>query len=315
MTDFSYHKEELVAGFRIYYNHTIYPELVRQEKKRKRLLRLFFFSSGVIILLFALALSFNIFAFTIFLTIPLGAYLAFLVFRFTEFRLSFKPHIVNLILDYLDDLPFIRELSFHVNDCIEKTKFLESGIFATDAPSYQGEDLITGQIRDLSFLFCELQVKEFSKVRSRLNDVFRGVFMMTKPREPINGSILILPRNLRQFLTATIKQANKSRMRELHKVHLPAFEESFMTYATADAPVKDLLSAEMQQNLLHFKQQRNKEIFLSLSRGTFYFALSEPDDLLEPALFSSNLRFDLIKGFFDDIFLLIDFIDDFDKHQ
>lgn len=308
-------KSALVARFRIYYNHTIHPELLRLEKKRNRLIRLLLFSLVLLVGLFLIAHHIHVLAFTLFLTLPAGVYIAWLLWLFHKFRLDFKPRIVNLILDFIDDQAYIDKLTYEPANHITRDAFLGSHLFATDAPYFKGEDLISGLIRALPFSFSELSVKEYSRVRSRLDPVFRGVFLKVDSNIPFPGMVLILPRHLRPFLTATLRAANKKKAREVDNLHHQEFEKIFITFATPNAPLRNLLSPEMQQALLQHHKQTGRDVYISFVSGSIYFALAEPRDLLEPALFASNLHFEAIYTFFSDIQLLLDFIDDYDKHR
>ncbi|MGB1216626.1 MAG: hypothetical protein ACPG5P_02050, partial [Saprospiraceae bacterium] len=71
--------------FRIYYNHTIQPELVRLEKQRKRLLWLLLISVIVLTGIILLELYVNVFLITLLMMIPLSLYVMFLIYRFRQF--------------------------------------------------------------------------------------------------------------------------------------------------------------------------------------------------------------------------------------
>jgi len=91
--------------FRLFYNHTIHPELLRQEKKRKRLLRLIFLSSILLVGLVFLEFYLKTFVLSLFLLLPIGLYISYLLYRVRKFIADFKPQVVNLILDFFDDGP------------------------------------------------------------------------------------------------------------------------------------------------------------------------------------------------------------------
>ena len=92
-----------------------------------------------------------------------------------------------------------------------------------------------------------------------------------------------------------------------------AFRDAFMTYATKSTHVIGLLSETMQNALVQYRQQSGKEIFISFIDREIYAAVTEEKDLLEPHIFRSNLSFELVKEFFEDINLLLQIAEDFDK--
>ena len=89
--------------FRIYYNHTIHPELMRMELKRKRLLRLLLLSVVLLSVLIIVELYINVLVITLLGGIPIFLYVSWLFYQVQKFRQTFKPNVVKLLLDFLDD--------------------------------------------------------------------------------------------------------------------------------------------------------------------------------------------------------------------
>ncbi|MCA9406835.1 MAG: DUF3137 domain-containing protein, partial [Candidatus Omnitrophica bacterium] len=56
-----------------------------------------------------------------------------------------------------------------------------------------------------------------------------------------------------------------------------------------------------------------KDMFMSFINREIYAAVSEDKDILEPHFFRSNLSFDLVRSFFEDINLLLRIAEDFDQ--
>ncbi|HQU57561.1 MAG: DUF3137 domain-containing protein [Phaeodactylibacter sp.] len=310
-------KVKRLEQFRIYYNHTIHPELMRMEQRRLRLLRLFLFSGIILAGIILVDFYFNNTVLTLFLAIPIGGYIFYLLYRIQEFRQAFKPNIMNLILDFIDDgMNFDpnHPLEYFPKRKIDKAQFLQSQIFATDAPFYEGEDFINGRIGEMNFEMCELAVKEFSPVRNRLNDVFNGVFLHATFPEETYGRVIIWPRRFRQHLTRAIKNFTWESGKNVdHEVNNDAFREAFLTYATEDTHVEGILSEPMQDAIVQYRIQTGKEIYMSFINRKIYAAVTEDKDLLEPYLFRSNLSFELVREFFEDINLLLRIAEDFDQ--
>ena len=187
-----------IDEFRLFYNHTIHPELIRMERVRKRLLLLLGVSLVAVIGFVFVLLLFKATIIGFFLVLPFGFYMFYLVYRVHEFRLQFKPKIVGLILDFIDDSVNYGTLKYDGKKQIDKKVFLASQIFKTKAPEYNGEDYISGKIGELDFELSELSVREYSKVRSRLNYVFRGIFLHATFNRKMEGDILILPQKFKQ---------------------------------------------------------------------------------------------------------------------
>lgn len=82
----------------------------------------------------------------LFFALLVGCWIAFLVFRVQVFFKEFKPRVVKLLLDFIDnDVNFSFE-GYDPKGMIPAERFFESQIFGP-ADEYLGEDLIKGQVR------------------------------------------------------------------------------------------------------------------------------------------------------------------------
>lgn len=305
-----------IDEFRIYYNHTIHPELLRLERRRKRLLRLIFFSIFLVIALILVGVYLHILPLTLFMLLPISFYVVYLFNEVRKFISTFKPQVVNLILDFIDDGVNYGTLKYDPDRSIPKSTFMKSRIFLNNPRQYVGEDYISGKLGELDFEMCELNVREFSRTRNRLNYVFRGVFLHSTFTQPIRGSILILPQKFRQYLSRTIKEFVRKGGYEIEDdLDNELFKANFMTYATPDASVSGLLSPQMQKGIVEYKLKSGKEIYVSFIGREIYIAITEPKDILEPYIFQSNISYDLVKDFFEDIYMLLSIVEDFDRNH
>ena len=303
--------------FRLFYNQNIHPELLHLEHRRRRLVRLLVLSVFLMVCVVAFQVYVDVFALTLLLLIPMAMWVSYLVFRIRVFFREFKPRIVGLLLDFIDnDVNFSFE-GYHAKGLISQKDFLESRIF-TAADDYAGEDLIKGQVRETPFELCELRVQEFSPARSKLDYVFRGIFLIGDyKRWDLHGGVLVLPDAYRKYLSRSERAFHLQGGRRVKDNLLPEFEAFFDTYATPDIRVKDVISKDMQHIILKFRQQfqkvnRNKEIYFSIIGDKIYLALTQDKDLLEPSLFSSNTSFESVVEFYNDLRLLLEVVLDVD---
>jgi hypothetical protein len=300
--------------FRIYYNHTIHPELMRMERLRIRLLRLFLLSAAVLLAIIFLGLQSGELTIVLALAIPVIFYLGFLSFRTRTFIKTFKPRIVKLILDFISESPNIGTLDYSPEGFLSRELFFQSMLFSGHAPVYLGEDLIYGKVGEMDFQLCELRVQDFSPVDNRLVPVFGGIFLHAVFPEESSGQVVIWPRSQRKHLSRTIRnfvlEGGQNSDREVLN---PAFREAFMTYATPQTHVAGVLSEPMQDAILHYFQLSQKDIYVSFIEQDIYVAITETKDILEPFIFRSNVRFELVRGYYQDIRFLLNIIEDFDR--
>ncbi len=303
-----------LEDFRIYYNHTIYPELVRLERLRIRLIRLIFFSVLVGLIMLVVELYLSILLVALLLTLPVLVYISYLGYRIQRFQQTFKPQVMNLILDFMNGLPNYTDLKYDAKKKLDKSVFLHSGIFATNGEYYRGEDYISGKVGEMVFELCELDVREISPVSNKLTTVFEGVFLKAIFGEEAEGSIIIWPRKQRQYLTRSIKAFNWQGGENMDSEILnDQFREKFLVYATEDTHVVGILSDPMQDSLVKYVEETGKDIYLSFQDREIYAGITEPRDLMEPFVLRSNLSFDLVREFYLDIELALRIVQDFDQ--
>ena len=288
---------------------------MRMERRRIRLLRLLFFSAILLLALLTFALYLNILAITLVLMLPIGFYIGYLGYRIRVFIQTFKPNIVNLILDFIGDTPNYGMIRYDEKKFIKKSVFERSGIFSSPMEYYIGEDYFSGKIGEMDFEFSELRVREVSNVSNKLQEIFEGVFIHAQFNEQVEGRIIVWPRKERQYLTRAIKDFNWSKGKNVDTEILNAiFREKFIVYATEDTHVVGILTEPMQDDILRFLGDSDRKLYLSFIDREIFCAISEHKDLLEPHLFQSNLSFDLIREFYIDISRKLGVVRNFDQN-
>ncbi|RME98545.1 MAG: DUF3137 domain-containing protein, partial [Bacteroidetes bacterium] len=298
-----------------YYNTHIFPELQRTERLRKRLLTIIFLSLFIIFIILTIAAYYGAVVVSMFLVLPITFYVLYLGYRIQRFRQTFKPRIVGLILEFMNDQLNFSELHYEPKKFIPCKLFQQSGIFHTEAPYYQGEDFIRGFVGEMPFAMCELVVRELSPMTNKLQSVFEGIFLHAIfAEEDTEGSIRVWPRRRKAYLTRAIKEYTfQGGFNQDMEIMNEEFREHFLVYATEDTHVAGILSEPMQEALVNYVDLRGKDIYISFIDRHIFTAISEERDLLEPSLWSSNVHFELIREFFEDIMLVLDIVRDFDQ--
>lgn len=336
-------------NFRQFYNHTIHPELVRMDRERLRSLRLavalVILSIGVIVF----GIYVRILLVTMLLSLVLILLASYVLWRFKKFKDTFKPRVVKLVLDFMDDDLLFGELRYFPNGKISKERFLSSGIFTTTADLYEGEDYITGRIGDVRFELCELLVRETSRVRARLDDVFQGVFIHAVFNHPARGILLVFPRkdmprlieSVRNFVAhggiclddkiKTLLQEACLRLGELEQEPAPSshqqqemsnlrrfircherFLDVFTVYGSRLVRITNLLPEELMCFLADYSR-KTENLYISILGRHMYVAISSQKDILEPRYFRSNVNFDVVSEFYDDISAALQIVQAIDR--
>jgi Protein of unknown function (DUF3137) len=300
--------------FRIYYNNTIHPELMRMERKRLRLLRLLLVSGFLLLGLVGFELYVNILPLTLALSMPIVAYGFYLANRIRRFMLTFKPHVMRLVLNFVEEEPNMGRLDYQAQGSLSFGTFKQSELFACKPAVFDGEDKVSGKVGEMDFELCELRVEQNSALSTGLEYVFKGIFLHAIFSEDTHGRVAIWPRDVKHFYTKSIREFTWSGAENVDdEIMVDSFREMFTVYASPETHVAGILSEPMQEAIVGYAEKTGKELYLSFLEKHIFLAVSEPRDILEPFLFRSNLSFELIRTFLEDIYLLLEIVQDFDQ--
>ncbi|HFA50956.1 MAG TPA: DUF3137 domain-containing protein [Bacteroidetes bacterium] len=299
--------------FRIFYNQTIFPELMRLDKQRRRMLRRIFLSLLLMLGLAALLLYIQIMVIALVAVIPFIIYIYYQFGQIKKFKQEFKPRVVELILDFIDDGLLFGDLKYDAKKKVSIEKFIRSNIFGARPAIYDGEDYIEGRIGDVEFEMSELHVEEFSRVRSRLDLVFKGIFVRAKFFHPLKGSLLVLPKDRLPFISNALKTYIRHNGQPMDAfVRHRKFTKPYTVYGTANTKVGELLPNHLMDFILEARKKTG-EIYLSIFKDNCYIAISNEKDILEPKIFQSNVSFELVREFYDDIYTALYIGEELDK--
>lgn len=295
--------------FRLYYNRVITPELIKLEKRRKLLV---FFSSIILFVFLLIALFvfyLKIPALLLFFWIPVFLFGTYVAYRIQVFKNQFKPKIISLILQYISP-----QLIYKHTYKIPFDRFLKSGLFLSSGEHYKGEDYIQGKLGEINFELSELEVKELSRVRNKMESVFRGIFFHAHFNDFMKGKILILPKEDQQLMARTIKTLTKQGGSKIEFKDM-RFNSYFVAYASEGLPFSRYLNPEVIEDIISYREKTNRKIYVSFVDGHMHIGIDEPRDLLEPNILKTNLHFKTIHNFYIDIAMVTDIARDFDLHH
>lgn len=305
-----------IDEFRIFYNSSIRPELLRMERQRKRML---WRGIGSVLSLFVLLLIFLLIEagfIVVLLALPILFYLGTLYYKVEDFRHAFKEAVVNLVISFLQQETNVEGLSYDAKRAVAQDRFLRSDLFQGGAVQYKGEDYIKGIVGEMAFEMSELYVKEISLASNRLNTVFAGVFIHALFNEPTQGHIVVWPRDKGRFMRASIRNfLSQGGIDANMEIQHTAFGEHFTVYASRGTTVHHILTLPMQEALMDFVKTTGHELYFSVYNQDVFAAIEHDRDLLEPHIFKSNLSFSLVREFYADIRLMLDIIRFFDQNR
>jgi hypothetical protein len=90
------------------------------------------------------------------------------------------------------------------------------------------------------------------------------------------------------------------------------FTSIFTVYASRNTRISDLLPPELVDSILKCQHQKGP-FSISFHNKYIFAAIPNEKDILEPKLFQSNVSYDLVREFYDDIYISLNLIIEFDK--
>lgn len=303
-----------LTELRLYYNTTVRPELLRLEWLRKRILYGVAVSLIGIVAVVWLFLWFDLGFLLLLFVVPMAFFIGSLWWRLRGYRRRFKPVIVGLLLDFINQTPNVRELTYEAEGVLNADRFERSGLFRPHPDSYRAEDYIRGIVGEMAFEMGEAYVQEISPASNRLQLVFSGLFVHARFNEDVRGRVAVWPRSRLRRMKRSVDAFVGGRGRNADvEIMNEGFRETFATYAQPGTKVHSVLTPPIQDAMLAMTRTQGRDLYFSVIDRDLFIGLEHDYDVLEPHLFRSNVSFKLIRQFYGDIMLMLSIIEGFDQ--
>ena len=226
------------------------------------------------------------------------------------YRTFFKDDIIERIIRFVDS-----SFEYYPKKHIESPLYDVSKLFTDNHNSYQGKDLVKGQIGKTKFMFSELHT-EYTGARGQdderpVDTIFKGIYFMGDFNKDFDGYTLVIPRTGTRFFNKPAKFINDvdSRANQV-KLEDPEFESMFVVYGTDQIEARYILTPGLMQRIKNYKYKTGKEIGLSFVCSYVFVAISLEDDIFEPKLYETLLDFGPIEEYYDDLMLAVSIIEE-----
>jgi len=282
------------------YEIELKPALQAVEKTRKGLLIKYVVSIGGAIAALLLALYLGetyvfFFYFAVVAILGLGYYFFFVVKnQYREYRSYFKQNVVREIVKMINP-----DWQYDANGRISETDYKSSQLFSTRLDSYEGDDLVRGVIEKTDFVFSELhtQYKTTSKssdgkTETNWHTVFKGLFAHAEFNKEIKGRTFVLPEWAQKDINKTGFNLSSAQKPKLVKLENPEFEKIFKVYGTDQIESRYVLTPTMMEAMVNIHKKYGRRVYFSFIGSRVYVAMSFNEDLFEPRIIRSGVRFE-----------------------
>jgi hypothetical protein len=310
-----------IEQFHAFFESDLKPILVDLENQRKKVLQSYSWLAVAIVAIVLVGMLVIATLQTVHpgvFIIPLAV--AFLVaiivapFLTRNYTRRFKSEVLSRIARFLDP-----SLEYKMDGMIDQSTYMASKIFPHRPDRYKGEDLVEGNIGATAIRFCELH-SEYKTTRrdskgnthTEWHTIFRGLFFMGDFNKNFSGSTVILPDSAEALFGKFGQwlQSFSFGRDQLIKMDDPEFEKLFVVYGTDQIESRYILSPALMQRIVEFKTESNRPLHLSFAGSSVFVALSETRNLFEPKIFSTILDFETICGYFEDLRLSVEIVED-----
>lgn len=226
-----------------------------------------------------------------------------------KFTARFKKEIIDKMVKFVDD-----GLYYSAESGIGESVFRQSSIFLTDPDRYKTEDRVSGTIDKTHIEFAEIhaEYKTQNGKNTQWHTIFKGLFFIADFNKNFGARTVVLPDNFGKtfaFIGNALQKMNVMRD-SLVKLEDPEFERHFVVYGKDQVEARYILSTSLMARILDFKNKTNAKISLAFLDNKLFLALPLNKNLFEPNIFSSVMKFELLKEYFQYIILTVGIVED-----
>ena len=210
------------------------------------------------------------------------------------YRSEFKENVVKAIVHLINP-----DWNYDPVGHISQGQYRTSKLFTKRVDRYNGDDLVTGVIEKTDFRISELHTEYKSettdsdgKRKTSWHTIFKGLFAHIDFNKEIKGETLVLPDTAEKLFGSFGKKLQSMSSRgKLIKLENVEFEKLFVVYGSDQIEARYILTPTMMEAMVNIVKRYSKEVFFSFIGSRVYFAIGFKDDLFEPRIFKSGVRF------------------------
>ncbi|WP_457593851.1 DUF3137 domain-containing protein [Hydrogenimonas sp.] len=300
-----------------YYYDELYPELVELEAERRKILK-WAAALALIVALPAIWLSLQ--------TLKIGsetplwiAAAAAGIFGFgvnwlmLSYRRRFKRRIFSKIVTKIDP-----SLLYLPTGTIDRTLFTVSGLFGDRIDHFSGRDLIRGEIGKTPIAFSSVKAeREYRDARGREHRrvVFAGTFIVTEFHKSFSHTTLVVPDLAEKYLGVFGGWLQTFSGKKVVRLDHPGFEKEFVVYADDPVEAHYILTPIIMEKILALRHRTGSNLYLSFRLNKLFIAIENGGDWFEPSLFRSLLRFDVFRGYIENLNQILSIVEELNLNR
>ena len=140
--------------------------------------------------------------------------------------------------------------------------------------------------------------------------IFKGLFFQANFPKTLKSKTIVVPNLVNININALPKTT-----RQIVKLEDPQFNEYFTVYANDQVEARYVLSTNLMEKLVKFRQKARKNIYVSFIDNMIYIGIEYGEDIFEPQIFKSMLNFAPMRQYFENIQLMLGIVEDLNLHR
>jgi hypothetical protein len=194
---------------------------------------------------------------------------------------DYKLKIVKAIIGHLNV-----GLEYQPALIIPQREYKQSGLYRRIYDYYNGDDLIKGIYKGISFHCSELHTQYDSGMPyNRVTTIFKGLFFAAAVNASYNSGTYVWLKDYEQLAVSIADDEYRMLAFPEATKHIitgnQLFDSVYSVYTTNPAHAAVILDEEMVNNLLSFRKQIQRNVLLSVVMGKCYVAIPIKEGLFE----------------------------------
>jgi len=212
------------------------------------------------------------------------------------YRIEFKLNVVKAIVGLIN-----QDWNYSPDGHIAPDDYRRGKLFSKQYDRYKGDDLVTGAIEKTDFQISELHTEYKTETRDSKGNrkttwhtIFKGLYAHLDFNKEIKGETLVMPDTAEKLFGSFGKKLQSwgSGSRDLVNMENVEFEKLFVVYGTDQIEARYILTPTIMEAMIRIVKVYGKQVYFSFIGSRVYFAISIQEDLFEPRIFSSGVRFE-----------------------
>jgi hypothetical protein len=181
-------------------------------------------------------------------------------------------------------------ITYHPEDRVPRQDFERSRLFSSRIDRYQGEDCFSGKIGATDVLFSEIKVERKdtstdSKGHTRTTwvTVFKGIYLTADFHKHFRCQVSIVP-DIAEATFGWLGRKIQGLSSDLIRLENPNFERAFKVRASDPVEVRYLLTPDMQERLLAFRNKWSSQVRIALLDSRLHLAIPNNNNWFEPSV-------------------------------